>query len=97
MLRGLYITAEEPSQLHIVAGGTRSKPGDSWPRLMHLDKSEWNDPDFRAHFKVLLKFVETRLIARVYSAELVFLFLSTLQWGYGDLFHKWLNRTVFGS
>ncbi|KPD11362.1 hypothetical protein [Phaeobacter sp. 11ANDIMAR09] len=50
-----------------------------------------SDNSERQSLTLIMTHVENRLIYRVYSTEVILLTVATLQWGYGDIFHCWIN------
>jgi len=59
------------------------------PREEYFERLE--NPDVRNDFSKLFDAIEAQLSKSVYPAEILLLAVATLQWGFGDLLHCFLN------
>jgi len=63
-----------------------------WLNFMSKDGGEYDRPLYTMEeIKMLFEDLEARVMATVLPNELIIGAVATLQWGYGDLFHCWVN------
>ena len=90
-LRALELAINDPGAMEIIALRKPNNRWIAWIGVSDAVRNSFKVPEERVVATQVLRRLESYFAIKVYPSEFVYLFLSTLQWGYGDLFHCWGN------